>query len=96
LLDDIFVRCVVGIADDDLSRALVLVLALCGMLWTPGNLPLSIPGPGNETIVGPANTLFKWRSAPVARLLAQAVDRRSRRQCGRAHRHHRCAAAVGP
>ena len=74
LIDEIFVRHVVGVAEPD--RSCALVLAIRRMLWTPGNPPLPIPGPGNETLTGPASVLFKWRSAPVTKLLGDAIDGR--------------------
>jgi cytochrome P450 family 135 len=46
------------------------------MLLSPGNPPLPLPGEGNGTLVGPAGALFTWRSAPVQRLLAEAIDAR--------------------
>jgi cytochrome P450 len=74
LIDEIFVRHVVGVEERERGRA--LVLAIRRMLWTPGNPPIPVPGPGNETLPGPANVLFKWRSAPVIKLLGDAIDRR--------------------
>jgi cytochrome P450 family 135 len=47
LIDDIFVRHIVGVEEREHARA--LLLAIRRMLWTPGNPPLPIPGPGNET-----------------------------------------------
>jgi cytochrome P450 len=73
LIDEVFVRRIVGVEDRDRSRA--LVLAIRRMLWTPGNPPVPIPGPGNDTMTGPANILFAWRSAPVTKLLGDAIDR---------------------
>jgi cytochrome P450 len=74
LIDEIFVRHIVGV--DEHERARALVLAMRRMLWTPGNPPMPIPGPGNDTLAGPADVLFKWRSAPVTKLLGAAIDRR--------------------
>jgi len=76
LIDEIFVRQIVGVEDPERGRA--LVLAIRRMLWTPGNPPMPIPGPGNETLPGPASALFKWRSAPVTQLLGDAIDQRRR------------------
>src|SRR4051812_756348 len=76
LIDEIFVRHIVGV--DERERGRALVLAIRRMLWTPGNPPMPIPGPGNGTLPGPANVLFKWRSAPVTKLLGDVIDRRRR------------------
>ena len=73
LIDEIFIRHVVGVEAEH-SRA--LVLAIRRMLWTPGNPPMPLPGAGNETLTGVADALFKWRSAPVTKLLGDAIDRR--------------------
>jgi cytochrome P450 len=77
LIDEVFVRQVLGVPDDD--RAMALVAALRRMLLTPGNPPLPIPGPGNATLAAPAKALFAWRSGPVAKLLADAIEARRRR-----------------
>jgi cytochrome P450 len=77
LIDEVFVRLVLGVADE--ARAVALVDALRRMLATPGNPPLPVPGPGNDTLAGPARALVAWRSAPLARLLAAAIDDRRRR-----------------
>jgi cytochrome P450 family 135 len=74
LIDEIFVRHIVGV--DERERGRALVLAMRRMLWTPGNPPMPIPGPGNDTLPGPASVLFKWRSAPVIKLVGDAIDRR--------------------
>jgi cytochrome P450 family 135 len=74
LIDEIFVRTVLGVEDAEQGR--LLALAIRRMLLSPGNPPLPLPGEGNGTLVRPASALFAWRSAPVARLLAEAVDSR--------------------
>jgi cytochrome P450 family 135 len=74
LLDEIFVRLVLGVREED--TALGLVLALRRMLWTPGNPPLSLPGRGDGLMGEVGTALFKRRQAPAQRLLAHAVEAR--------------------
>jgi len=74
LLDEIFVRLVLGVREED--TAMSLVLALRRMLWTPGNPPLSLPGRGDGLMGQVGTALFKRRQAPAQRLLADAVEQR--------------------
>ena len=80
MIDEIFVRVVLGIHDPE--RARLLVLAVRRMLLSPGNPPLPLPGEGNDTLTGPSNALFAWRRAPVVKLLGEAVDARRRASFG--------------
>jgi cytochrome P450 family 135 len=75
LVDDVFVRLVVGVRDD--ARATALVLAIRRMLWSPGNPPLSLPT-GNRGLLGVlGEALYRRRAVPVAKLLrAELADRR--------------------
>jgi cytochrome P450 len=74
LLDEIFVRLVLGVREEE--TAISLVMALRRMLWTPGNPPLSLPGKG-DGLMGEAGTaLFARRQAPAYGLLARAVEER--------------------
>jgi cytochrome P450 family 135 len=79
LLDDVFMRLVLG-AGDELAPA--LVVAMRRMLLSPGNPPVPLPGPGNDTLERAVSAFFKWRSAPVEKLLARAIDERRRRGGG--------------
>ncbi|MFL5900093.1 MAG: cytochrome P450 [Solirubrobacterales bacterium] len=78
LTDEIFVRLVLGVRDEEPARA--LVAAIRRMLWTPGNPPLTLPGPGDGVAGRLGEALFERRQAPVAQLLVSAVEaRRSER-----------------
>lgn len=74
LTDEIFVRLVLGVREADL--AVGLIAAIRRMLWTPGNPPLTLPGPGDGAAGRLGVTLFERRQAPVARLLAEAIEAR--------------------
>ena len=79
LLDEVFVRLVVGVREE--ATALALVLAMRRLLWTPGNLPLSLPGGGNGTMGDVGDLLFRWRQAPLRRVLIRAIkERRAERE----------------
>jgi cytochrome P450 len=74
LVDDVFVRLVLGIDDD--RRAAAVVRALRRMLWTPGNPPLGVPGEGDGLAGAVARRAFDRRHAPLSRLVAEEVERR--------------------
>jgi cytochrome P450 len=74
LIDEIFVRHILGVPEDPAATG--LVLALRRMLLSPGNPPLPLPGPGNGTLERPVEALFAWRSAPLRKLLGDAIDAR--------------------
>ena len=78
LLDEIFVRLVLGVRGE--QRARELTGAIGRMIYTPGNPPFPPPGDGNGLLGGAAKRLFERRSAPVARLLAEEIE--SRRAAG--------------
>jgi cytochrome P450 family 135 len=76
LVDDVFVRMMLGVTDP--PRAAQIVAALRWMLWTPGNPPVSLPGP-EDGVVGPAAAaVYRARKAPLRRLLAEEIDARRR------------------
>jgi cytochrome P450 family 135 len=77
LVDEVFVRLLLGVGDD--RRAGALVAALRRTLWTPGNPPLSVPGEGNGLAGAAVRRLFERRSAALVRLIAEEVDVR---RCG--------------
>ncbi|MEA2321845.1 MAG: cytochrome family [Solirubrobacteraceae bacterium] len=74
LVDEVFVRLLLGVGDE--RRAPAIAAAIGRMLWTPGNPPLSLPGEGDGLMGAGATALFDRRKAPLARLLAEEVDRR--------------------
>jgi cytochrome P450 family 135 len=74
LLDDVFVRLVLGVRDERRARA--LVDAIGKMLWTPGNPPLPIPGEGNGVPGAAATAFFERRHRPVSRLLVEEIESR--------------------
>jgi cytochrome P450 len=74
LTDEVFVRLVLGVRDAELSAA--LIAAIRRMLWTPGNPPLTLPGPGDGAAGRLGQALFERRQAPVVRLLIRAIEAR--------------------
>jgi cytochrome P450 family 135 len=59
LTDEIFVRLVLGVRDSELAVA--LIVAIRRMLWTPGNPPLTLPGPGDGVAGRLGEALFERR-----------------------------------
>jgi cytochrome P450 family 135 len=80
LTDEIFVRLVLGVRDEGLAAA--LVTAIRHMLWTPGNPPVTLPGPGDGLAGRLGKALFERRQAPVARLLGAAAEARRSERAG--------------
>jgi cytochrome P450 len=81
LVDEIFVRLVLGVRDED--RAAALAASVWRMLWTPGNPPLPPPGEGDGLMGILGERLFARRKEPVERLLAAEIEaRRSSRDDG--------------
>jgi cytochrome P450 len=74
LVDEVFVRLMLGVEDDE--RVAALCAALRRMLWTPGNPPLSVPGEGDGIMGAVGRRVFDGRHAPLTRLLAEEVERR--------------------
>ena len=74
LLDEVFVRLILGVRDD--RRARELAAAIGRMIYTPGNPPIPPPGEGNGLLGAAAKRLFDRRSAPAKRLLAKELDAR--------------------
>jgi cytochrome P450 len=77
LTDDVFVRVVLGVRDDE--RAAALVLAMRRMLWSPGTPPLPLTT-GDRGLLGfLGERVYRRRRAPVERLLAEELrERRAR------------------
>jgi cytochrome P450 family 135 len=74
IADDIFVRLVIGVRDEERARR--LAAATYRMLWTPGNPPLSPPGRYAGLLGAAAKRLFDRRKAPAAGVLAEEIDAR--------------------
>jgi cytochrome P450 len=81
LVDEVFVRELLGIRERERGRA--VAAAIQRMLWSPGNPPLSVPGEGDGLLGAAGAALFARRRAPLARLLAEEIDdRRGRGETG--------------
>jgi cytochrome P450 len=78
--DEIFVRLVLGVRDEEIVVS--LIAAIQRMLRTPGNPPLTLPGPGDGAMGALGQKLFERRQAPLARELARAVEARRREATG--------------
>ena len=74
VIDEAFVAVVLGVGEE--RRARLIAAAIRRMLWTPGNPPLTIPGEGDGLLGAVGTAVFRRRCAPLARLLAEEVDRR--------------------
>jgi len=75
LVDDVFVRLLLGVEDD--ARAERLADALGAMLRVPGNPPLPPPGEGEGPLGAGVAALFEHRRAPLRRELAAEIESRS-------------------
>ncbi|MGD9735596.1 MAG: cytochrome P450 [Solirubrobacterales bacterium] len=81
LVDDVFVRVVLGIRDEDRARA--TIRALGAMLRTPGNPPLPPPGPDQGLPGALGQRLFERRRRRLAAPLeAEIAARRGRGERG--------------
>jgi cytochrome P450 len=74
LCDEIFVRAVLGVRDEQIAAA--LIAAIGRMLRTPGNPPVTLPGKGDGLIGELGDAHFQQRQAPVAAALTDAVAAR--------------------
>jgi cytochrome P450 family 135 len=74
ITDEIFVRLVLGVRDEEIAAD--LIAAIQRMLRTPGNPPLTLPGRGDGAFGALGQLLFERRQAPVVRHLARAVEAR--------------------
>jgi cytochrome P450 len=74
--DEIFVRLVLGIDDERLAAR--LIEAVRGMLRTPGNPPVTLPGPGDGLVGALGQKVFERRQAPALAALTEAVGDRDR------------------
>jgi cytochrome P450 len=69
--DEIFVRVVLGVRDEDLVAR--LVGSIRHLLRTPGNPPVTLPGPGDGLVGALGQKLFERRQAPALAALTDAV-----------------------
>jgi cytochrome P450 family 135 len=76
LIDDVFVRLVLGVGDE--ARAQAAAIALRRMLWTPGNPPFTLPGEGDGLAGRVGSAVFERRKAPLAAVLAEEIETRRR------------------
>jgi cytochrome P450 len=74
LCDEIFVRLVLGVRDEQI--AIALSAAIGRMLRTPGNPPVTLPGKGDGLAGELGQRLFERRQAPVAEHLSRAIEAR--------------------
>jgi cytochrome P450 len=74
LVDEVFVRRLLGVSRDD--RVAEVCAALRRMLRTPGNPPVSVPGEGDGLMGALGRRAFDRRHAPLTRLIAAEVERR--------------------
>jgi cytochrome P450 len=77
IADEIFVREVLGISH---PRAGELAAAIGGLLWAPGNPPLTIPGPEQGLLGRLVDHVYRYRRARIARLLGAEIQRRQREE----------------
>lgn len=74
--DEIFVRVVLGIRDEAMVRR--LVDSIRHLLRTPGNPPVTLPGPGDGLVGALGQKLFERRQAPALAALTEAVGDQGR------------------
>lgn len=74
LCDEIFVRLVLGVREEEI--VVELVEAIGRMLRTPGNPPVTLPGKGDGFVGELGQALFEQRQAPVVAALSRAVEAR--------------------
>jgi cytochrome P450 len=74
LCDEVFVRLVLGVRDEEIATE--LTRAIGRMLRTPGNPPLTLPGKGDGLVGELGDALFQRRQAPVVTALSRAVEAR--------------------
>lgn len=80
IADEIFVREVLAVGD---PRAGDLAAAIGSLLWTPGNPPLTIPGPEQGLLGRLVDRVYQRRRARIAELLeAEIQQRRSAEYAG--------------
>ncbi|HEV7528151.1 MAG TPA: cytochrome P450 [Solirubrobacteraceae bacterium] len=76
LADEVFVRELLGVREQ--ARVQEFAHALHRMLWTPGNPPLTIPGPRDGLVGRLIDLAYRRRRAPLTALIeAEIVQRRA-------------------
>jgi cytochrome P450 family 135 len=80
LCDEVFVRLVLGVRDEEI--AVELTEAIGRMLRTPGNPPVTLPGKGDGLMGELGNALFEQRQTPVVAALYRAVEARRAEAAG--------------
>jgi cytochrome P450 len=73
IADEVFVREVLGVSG---PRGGALGQAIGSLLWTPGNPPITIPGPDDGLAGRAVDVVYQRRRAPVARLLEDEIAAR--------------------
>lgn len=76
LCDEVFVRLVLGVRDEEIAAE--LTQAIGRTLRTPGNPPVTLPGKGDGLMGELGTALFERRKQPTARALTRAVEARRR------------------
>jgi cytochrome P450 len=74
--DEIFVRLVLGVREEPLATR--LIRSVRHMLRTPGNPPVTLPGPGDGLAGALGQRIFERRQAPAMAALTEAVGDRAR------------------
>jgi len=75
LADDVFVRCLLGVRDE--QRAAALVLAIRRMLASPGTPPMPIPSGGRGLLGVLGEAFYRFRRGPAAELIRAELAARS-------------------
>jgi cytochrome P450 family 135 len=76
LVDDVFVRLVLGVRDEQRARA--AISALRRALRTPGNPPFTLPGDGDGLAGVAGNAVFRRRTGPLLAVLRGEIEARRR------------------
>ena len=76
LVDDVFVRLVLGVRDEQRARA--AISALRRALRTPGNPPFTLPGDGDGLAGLAGNAVFRRRAGPLLAVLRGEIEARRR------------------
>jgi hypothetical protein len=74
LADEIFVREVLGVREE--ARARQLAESIGKLIWTPGNPPLTIPGPDDGLLGRFVDAIYRKRRRPIAQTIEQELTER--------------------